>query len=338
MLQAAEARLKDFKLKYLGVTDRVATDYFARMAQLRNDIEAARMDMHSMEQARDTYKRELAGEAPPTLIDENTEASASSVMVLEIDTRIAALRKELDGLRRKYTDQHPDVAATNRLVEQLEEQRAAEVAARQKAAPKSKPTTERNPVSQQLRISLAEAEASLASARSRVAGYESQYKSLMTKAARVPETEAEYTQLNRDYEVQKKTYESLLARRESALMGKDMQDTGGTRFRVIDPPRVSSEPVPPRRLLLLAVAMLIALAAGVAASFVVNQISPIFSHSRALRDAAKRPILGTISLLASDRVLKRRRRYAYLFAGGVGGLFASFAAIFAFMMLAQRVA
>ena len=46
------------------------------------------------------------------------------------------------------------------------------------------------------------------------------------------------SQLNRDYDVQKKTYESLLARRESATMGKDVQDTGGAQFRVIDPPRV----------------------------------------------------------------------------------------------------
>ena len=39
-----------------------------------------------------------------------------------------------------------------------------------------------------------------------------------------------------------KTYETLLSRRESAAMGKDIQDTGGARFRVIDPPRVSPEP------------------------------------------------------------------------------------------------
>ena len=66
----------------------------------------------------------------------------------------------------------------------------------------------------------------------------------------MPQVEAEFTQLNRDYDVQKKTYESLLSRRESAAMGKDVQDTGGAQFRVIDPPRVSPQPVAPNRLAL----------------------------------------------------------------------------------------
>ena len=67
----------------------------------------------------------------------------------------------------------------------------------------------------------------------------------------MPQVEAEFAQLNRDYDVQKKTYENLLTRRESATMGKDVQDTGGAQFRVIDPPRVSPQPVAPNRLALL---------------------------------------------------------------------------------------
>ena len=99
--------------------------------------------------------------------------------------------------------------------------------------------SDRNPVFQQLRISLADSEATLASARAKLAGYEAQYKALKAQAQLVPQIEAEFAQLNRDYDVQRKTYESLLARRESATMGKDVQDSGGARFRVIDPPRVS---------------------------------------------------------------------------------------------------
>ena len=63
----------------------------------------------------------------------------------------------------------------------------------------------------------------------------------------MPQVEAEFAQLNRDYDIQKKTYGDLLARREAATMGVDVQDTGGTQFRVIDPPRVSPQPVPPTR-------------------------------------------------------------------------------------------
>jgi polysaccharide chain length determinant protein (PEP-CTERM system associated) len=338
-LQASENRLKEFKLKYLGVADREGPDYFARMTQVRRDIEGARLDVQSAEQAREAYKKELAGEVP-TLLPDLLDQPSVNQAVPEIDARLETLRKVLDELRRRYTDLHPDVNATRRLIEQLEGERKEQLEARRKAQPRSKEASglDRNPVFQQLRISLAEAEASLASAKARLAGYERQYDMLKSQAVMVPQIEAEFTQLNRDYDVQKKTYESLLARRESATMGKDVQDSGGARFRVIDPPRVSPEPVAPRRITILAAALALAVLAGLAASLVASQIAPIFHGTRSLRDVSKRPILGTISLMASEPILRRRRRNAYLFAGGLAGLFASFGAVFAMALLIGRAA
>ena len=92
------------------------------------------------------------------------------------------------------------------------------------------------------RVSLSDAEANVAALKARLASYENQYKQLRSSARLVPQVEAELAQLNRDYDVQKKTYSDLLARREAATMGVDVQDTGGTQFRVIDPPRVSPQP------------------------------------------------------------------------------------------------
>ena len=154
----------------------------------------------------------------------------------------------------------------------------------------------------------------------------------------VPQVEAEFAQLNRDYDVQKKTYGDLLARREAAAMGVDVQDTGGTQFRVIDPPRVSPQPVSPTRMMLLAAAFLITLLVGVAASFVASQIMPTFHDPRSLRETTKRPILGMVSMLSNPRIDRLRRRRAWLFAGGASGLIASFVAVLAIAFLSVRVA
>ena len=325
-LQAAENRLKDFKLKYLGVSD--GQDYFGHLAQLRANIEDAKLEVQAAEQSRDAYKRELSGETEIFLPNELTVEYDNSVP--EVDARIAALKKQLDDLLRKYTDAHPDVVATNRLIGQLEDQRRATLEARRREPSKAAPAAERSPVVQQLRISLADAEASVAAARAKLAGYQSQYQQLEAKARLVPQVEAEYAQLNRDYNVQKKTYESLLARREAAGMGMGVQDTGGAQFRVIDPPRVLPEPVPPTRLQLVTIACAVSLLAGLLASFVANEVMPIIPNARALRDMSNRPILGMVSMLPSEGLRRLRRRSAYLFAGGLGALFASFtAAIFA---------
>jgi len=341
-LQAAENRLKEFKLRYMGITERDGGgDYFSRMAAIQGQIAAARLELNAAEQARDSYKRELAGEQP-TFIPEAADTSGVAESVPEIDVRLAQLKKELDELSRKYTENHPDVSNTKRVIGELEAQRKAELAERRKAldasGTRSVGPVDRNPVFQQLRLSLAEAEAQVASSRAKLNGLESQYAQLRSRATMVPEVEAEFAQLNRDYEVQKKTYESLLARRESAMMGIGMQDTGGAQFRVIDPPRVSPKPVAPNRLLLLGAAFLASIGAGLAASLVASQLAPTFHDAGTLRETTKRPVLGLVSMLPSPALTAQRRKRTWLFAGGTGGLLAVFAAVAAFAALLWRTA
>lgn len=341
-LQTAENRLKEFKLKYMGVPGQggqAGQDFFAKMARLGDDIANARLELQAAQESRDSYKRELAGEAPSLLPDgSGTGAPMASP---EIDARIAAQKTKLDELLRTYTDQHPDVLGTRRVITALEEQRKEDVQARERAARTSARSIEsidRNPVFQQMRVSLADAEANVASLRARLSAYENQYAQLRSSARLVPQVEAEFAQLNRDYDVQKKTYGDLLARREAATMGVDVQDTGGTQFRVIDPPRVSPQPVQPTRITMLGIAFALAIGAGFLASFVASELMPTFHDARSLREVSKRPVLGMVAMLPSETVRRKRRRNVFLFAGGLSGLIASFAAVLAFALLVGRVA
>ena len=341
-LLTAENRLKEFKLKYMGVPGQGGQngpDFFGKMAKLGDEIANAKLELRAAEESRDSYKRELAGEAPNLLPDGS--GPSTSIATPELDSRIASQKAKLVEMLRNYTDQHPDVQGTRRVIAALEEQRKEDVQAREKAAraaPKSAESSDRNPVFQQMRVSLADAEANVASLRARLGAYENQYAQLRTSARLVPQVEAEFAQLNREYDVQKKTYSDLLARREAATMGVDVQDTGGTQFRVIDPPRVSPQPVPPTRLTMLAIAFALALAAGLLASFVASELMPTFHDARALREITKRPVLGMVALLPNDSVRRKRRRNVFLFAGGLSGLIASFTAVLVFALLLGRVA
>lgn len=339
-LQTAENRLKDFRLKYLGVAGQGGPDYFGRLAAVGEQIEKARLELRAAEQARDSYKRELAGEVPVLLPQEAPAAAQTTVP--ETDARLAALKTGLDALLRRYTDEHPDVVATRRLIAELEEQRRKEAEAMRKTTGGGSANTSvdlgRNPVFQQLKVSLAEAEANVASLRAKVSSYESQYAQLKASARLVPQVEAEYAQLNRDYDTQKKTYETLLSRRESAILGEGVQDAATTQFRVIDPPRVSPEPIPPTRMMLLGLALAASLAIGVAASFVASLVLSTFHDARTLREVTRRPILGMVTMLPNPAVFAAARRNAILFAGGVGTYIAAFVGVFAFALLLGRAA
>ena len=322
-LEEAEARLKDFRLKNMNLVGADGRDYFARMATLGEALSTAKLELRAAEQSRDALKRELAGEEPVYLPE--TPAGTPGAPTSELDPRIDSQKKSLDELLRRFTDQHPDVVGVRRVIGQLEEQRRQELAARASAATASgqRPTINANPVIQQLKISLAEGEANVASLRAKVSELETRYAQLRAAARMQPELEAELTQLNRDYDIQKKQYEGLVTRRESAAISGSMDATAGVAdFRVIDPPIVAPKPVAPNRLLLLAGALAGALAAGIAASFLLSQIFPTVRDARRLRELAGRPFLGTITMLARPGVVRRRRWNNWLFAGGVGTLVA----------------
>jgi len=198
-------------------------------------------------------------------------------------------------------------------------------------------TPSTNPVFQKIKISLAETEAQVAALRARVSESEARLAQLKAIAGRAPQVEAEMAQLNRDYDVLRKNYDQLVARRESASIAEDVDGLARmAEFRIIDPPRISPKAVFPNRLALLPVVFALALAAGMAASLAVSQILPTFHDARQLRAAAKRAVLGTISLQPTQPVIHRRRRANLAFGGGVASLLLLFGTWLTWVALAAR--
>lgn len=332
-LEEAEGRLKDFKLRNLSLQSTEGKDFFARIGETSTELERARLELREAEDSRDALRRQVLGEDPVLLPD--TNESMAGVSVPEIDGRIEAQKRNLDMLLQRFTEQHPDVISTRKLIKELEDQKKQEIQARKKLAQNNPASpVNNNPVYQQLKISLAEAEANVASLRTRVAEYTSRYGQLKNSVRLIPQIEAELTQLNRDYEINKKNYESLVSRRESATMSSDMEaGVGGVDFRLIDPPRVSPQPVAPNRLLILPLTLLLALGAGVLASFAASQIRPVVFDAKALRELSGLPLLGTISMLVDDTVKRRERRDRMRFFAGLASLVGVYGAGFAMLFL-----
>jgi polysaccharide chain length determinant protein (PEP-CTERM system associated) len=220
------------------------------------------------------------------------------------------MQRKLDGLLQQFTDQHPDVKGTRRIIEDLEAQKKTELAARRKAAA-ANPAALLNSdsISQGVKASLANAEARAASLRTRVAEYESRYAAAAGRMKQLPAIEAEYAQLNRDYDINKKNYDGLVQRRESASISEGMAAVSGVAdFRLIDPPRASPKPVAPDRLVLLAVAMVVSLVAGALGSFAASQVQPAFFDANSLRDVTGLPLLGIVSRQVTHALKTRERK------------------------------
>ena len=316
-LTEAENRLKDFKLKNMSVAATTNQDYFARIQNLTDDVNRLRVQLSAAEQSRDATRRELSTEEPQLPVG----AASSSSLTPDLDSRIETQKRALDDMLRRYTEEHPDVLTTRRIVAQLEEQRRRELDTLRSSGSARRAAAATNPVFQRLRISLAEAEANVASLRSQLGTQQARLEEIRSQANRVPQAEAELVQLTRDYEIMRKNYEQLVQRREAASLGVKIDQTSSMAdFRLIEPPRVLPTPVFPSRTQMALGVMLLALIAGVAAAYAQTLLNPTFTTERELREFTKRPVLGSLAKVEDprDRDLERNDR---LKLAGVMGLF-----------------
>jgi len=332
-LAEAENRVKEFRLRNMGLMNTDGRDFFARMAGLNEQINKARLDLRAAEQSRDALKREVDGSGSSATPQAPAEPpSEPEISVPEIDNRLQSLKQNLDEMLRRYTDRHPDVVNSRRIIAELEEEKKKEVEIRRQ---KMKPSERgANPLTQQLKFALAESEANVASVRAQLAEYEARFVQARANAQRVPEIEAELAALNRDYEIQKRNYEQLVSRRESVQLAGELDSTSAVvDFRIIDPPRVSPKPVAPNRLLMLPLVLLGAIVLGAVVGFLVSLVLPTVHDGRTLREVSGRPVLGSVSLVPSATSIRRARLASYGFAGGVSALLAIYGVGIAWLAL-----
>jgi polysaccharide chain length determinant protein (PEP-CTERM system associated) len=302
-LAESENRLKEFKIRNFGyAVGGGRGDQFGQMSQISDEVRKLQVDLRAAEQSRDALRAQLAAENPTLVASTDAVLAAIASRPSELESRLEAQQRNLDDLLRRFTENHPDVIAARRLVAQLEAQRKQELDARRAqelAASKNNAPT--NPVYQRIKIALTESDAQVAALRARVNDQQARLNELRSSAIKVPKLEAEMAQLNRDYDIVRKNYEQLVARRESAaISGKVDESAQLAVFRVVEAPRVASRPSFPNRLTMIPLLLAAALAAGLTVAVGLGQLIPTFDDVRSLREISKRPVLGAISQVASN--------------------------------------
>lgn len=341
-LEEAESRLKEFRVRNIELQTADGTDMTGQLSALGSKLSQARLELREAENARDAAKRQLEAEKSQNLdITSRSllQESALSISTPEIDARIDVQKRNLDALLQRFTEEHPDVAGARRLIKELETLKLKEVEEMRKIAMANPTSSSTNTlVYQELNRILATAEVQVAALRARVGEYDARVNRARELMKTAPQIEAEFTQLNRDYAIHKKNYNDLVARRESAALSGDLTSAAGVAdFRLIDPPRVLPKPVAPNRLLLLPLAFLAALGAGLAAAFIASQLRAVFYDGRSLRETVGLPLLGIVTLVMDDAAVQQEKSDLKKFLGASGGWVAMFiVGMIVFSMMSGR--
>ena len=328
-LAQAEALLSDFKRK--NPAFQPGRDYFSRLGDAETALSTAELELKEAENRRDVLRKQVAEET-------EVESGAPEVSVdPQLDLRIQELRRNLDGLRLRLTEEHPDVVSARTALQRLEQQQQQDLVAARKAGGRvrSRPGPQNLEGFQRLQLAKAEAEGTVASLQARVAEYRRRYARIKAAVGQMPAIEAEFAGLNREYEANKKNFQELLARRDSVQISEDANTQPGLEaFRVVDPPRVPQTPSP-NPSLLVSIVLLAGLSSGIGVAFLMTRVRPTFSDARTLREATGLSVLGTVSLVwtPSERSVAHRRLYAWV--GAYVGLLAVYVGVMAVLRQAS---
>lgn len=296
-----EKRVEEFKRQHVGMLGRDGQDYYGRREAARLQLEATQLELQEARNSRDAYRRRAEGGEPLLLFPK----SGSPRVDPQTAERLAALEKQLDALRLRYTDEHPDVVATQRLIKEIKEKASTSVATTEDQGDLSGGSK----FSEQLAVAAAEADGRVAALETRVAAFTAQYKAMADAVDKIPEIEREYAALLRDQTVLKSNYDGLIATREKASISQEVEDkTTAVEFRIIDPPTVPVDPSAPNRLVLATVVLLLGLGGGAGAAFLLSQLRPTVDSVRMLEDLTGRVDLVTISNHQTETTQRGRRR------------------------------
>jgi polysaccharide chain length determinant protein (PEP-CTERM system associated) len=316
-LRGAEKRRAQLAQQYPDIVSNRPPDAGAggdespsRLDQARAAVSRLKLDLADAETKRDALQKELAA-VPATLsVERAPQVIVTGGRLTPIDERLQEVRRNLDSLLLKYTENHPDVKSAREAIAQLEAERRKSSGAPDAAAKKGEIA---NPVYEQIKVRVVDAEAAVAGVQRRLDEARSEQERIEKVAASAPGVLVQAQDLDRDYSILKRNYQELVARREATQIANAADTkTEKIQFRIVDPPQVPILPAAPNRPMLVSMVLLFGIGGGIAVPLALTQMDHSFATIGQLRNLGL-PILGSITRLS----LGEARRRAFIQLAGV---------------------
>jgi len=314
LLSEAEQKLAQFKRQNVGLLPGESGGIFERLQIETIVLKDIRSNLQVELDGQIELRRQLAAEEP--YIPGATEvAGEMSLGGTSSDQSIRDLEAQRSQLLLAYTERHPDVVAITEQLAQLYKKREEErTALAHSGSGIEGAANANNPVYQSVQIALNECGVRIAALRSQLSQQQRVVAELNNHINTIPEVEARYAELTRDYSQYQSLYDELLEQRERERLATAGKDRDLITFNITDPPAAGLEPIAPMRALFLAGILVVGLGIGTALAWIIHQFNPIFHDARSLSGFAHRPVLGVISMTWLERNRTARRLDVMCFA------------------------
>lgn len=227
--------------------------------------------------------------------------------------QLNALKRDLANAEPKYTGSHPDVVDLKRKIAALErkvkkqeeerERRLRELRERQEemigesnlqaASTSLDSSAER--LRTQYEVKLKETQSEAGRLKEEMGNLKEQIALYQRRIEETPKREQEMVDLNRDYDILKIYYQSLVDKKYQSQMAENLErKQQGEQFRILDPARLPEKPFKPNRDNILAVGAVFGLVIGLGLAWGRESMDRSFYEVSDLETYLQLPVLATI--------------------------------------------
>ncbi len=234
-----------------------------------------------------------------------------------LQARLTSMKNQLEDLRIKYTEKHPDLLILKKKItevekeiadkkaageEEAEEENAAGAPAPQTAAVKKakkkgeagKMDFALDPRYKEVQLRILAADKEMQRAREEDAQIKAVMSKYQERVEKTFEREQDMALLTRDYENTREAYASLLKKSQEAQQSENLERRQkGEQFKIIDPARIPEKPYKPDMAKIFLIGVVLGLAAGAGSAFIREQMD------RSFRDAEDLQVTFGFKVLAN---------------------------------------
>ena len=326
-LAEQEARVRDFKARYLGQLPGQLQPNLEILSGLQGRL-AAEVDALNRAKQQNLYLKSMLGQYRALRTELRRSGTPGDSQGL--DKELARMRSELANLSAKYTDQYPEVRKLKQEIartEAMKKQAEAEAQSMPKPDPATETVAAVTSAAEVRDLSpMLEVESQLRANEMEIENRQREMKRLNAqidqyqgRLNQTPVREQQLADLTRDYEQSRKNYESLLAKKNQSELATNLEKRQqGENFRLLDPASLPQRPYFPNRLLFSILGLFAGavLGGGIALALEATD-DRVYSESDLARLVPAR-VLATVPVLptTAEQQLARRRLWMELSAGG----------------------
>jgi polysaccharide chain length determinant protein (PEP-CTERM system associated) len=321
-LRVAENRLAEFKKSNIGLMPTEQGGYFSALQTELDTVRKFESELSVVSSRRAELTRQLRGESIIAATPSVNLGGQSASSPGDVVSRIKETQARLDDLLLRFTDAHPDVIAAKAALAELTRRREVEIQnlRRGDASAVAASGVGATTVYQSIQLQINQADVDAASLNRQIQQHRAKAAELRGRLDTAPKVEAEFAQLNRDYDITKATYTGLLANYEKARLGERADSAGSVRFEIVRPPTSPYAPVSPRRTVLLAAVLALSMLAGAGVAYALHLIAPVVGSAKAMATITDIPVLGIVGSAFPHSARARMRKELLLFSGAAVAL------------------